>query len=875
MMPPSLLTRLIGWLCAPDLREEVLGDLHERFVLRARREGEARARRRYWRDVMSFMRPSVLGRPRLRMPDPAMFRNYFLIARRNLLRQKTLAAINISGLAVGLASCLLIVLFVLHEESYDRYHANADRLFRMTTEGSIAGKEIRIATAGTQAGPALVRDYAGVEATVRLYREGTFHVRKDHQVFKEERVVFPDSNFFQVFSIPLLKGDPKTVLVRPNTLVLTETMARKYFGEQDPVGKTLTMGTRGLFEVTGVCADVPLNTHFHYDMFGSISSVKMRDKWLASGAFTYVLLRKGYSVDRLRAEMPGLVRKYVGPEIQEFLSMSLHDFEKKGDRITFGFQPVTAIHLHADFEEDTEAQGDARYVYLFSGIALFILAVACINFMNLSTAASTERAREVGIRKVLGSFRSQLMAQFLSESLVVTFLALFIAVDLVVLALPAFNELTGKQFTVGVLTEGWMPAGILTGTLLIGLAAGSYPAFFLSSFRPAGVLKAAAATGKGNRGFRNVLVTIQFVVSVSMIAGTIVVYRQLQYIQNKKIGFDKEQVLVLHDTYALGDKRESFRQEVSRLSGVEYVTAGGYMPAGLSNNGTDGFRAEDEEQRQSVPYRMKTYTVDEDYLPTLGIQLLAGQNFKTRGNPDGILVNEAAVREFGWKNAVGKRIRTVGDGTPESRRLLTVVGVIRDFHFEDMHHSIRPLVLLFGQDNYQMAVRVRSNDLTALLKQIEAGWKRRTDSPFGYSFLNQRFNALYVSEQHAGRLMGVFAVLAVCISCLGLFGLAMFTVQQRRKEIGIRKVLGASVAGVVALLSKEFLKLVGIAILIASPLAWYGTNRWLEAFAYRVSVDWWVLALAGLLAVVIALITISFQSVRAALSNPVQSLRSE
>ena len=497
-----------------------------------------------------------------------MLHNYLKIAWRNLLRNKTFTAINVLGLAMGLATCLLITLFVQHELSYDRYHSNANRLFRLTFHGQLSGQQLDNAFSSVPAARVLAQEYAGVEATTRLSYQGTFIVKRGREHYKEEQVVFADSNFFQVFSIPMLKsqrvgnttaGPPSTALLEPNTVVLTERIARKYFGDKDPIGQTLTLGTAGLFRVTGVCADVPSNTHFRYNLFASVRSLSLRETWLSSGVYTYVALRPGYSVGQLQAAMPALVKKYIGPEMQQAMGISFAEFTRKGDRLGLRFQPVTAIHLHSNLEGEIEPNSDIKYAYIFSVVAIFILLLACINFMNLSTADSAGRAKEVGIRKVLGSVRGQLMGQFLSESVLLTFLALGVALALVLALLPNFNELTGKQFNASILSSGWTLPAIGLACLVIGVLAGSYPTFFLSAFRPVRVLKSGIGADGRNGWFRNALVTVQFVASISMIVGTLVVYQQLRFIQNKKVGFDKERVLVLHDTYVLGANAWSLR----------------------------------------------------------------------------------------------------------------------------------------------------------------------------------------------------------------------------------------------------------------------------------------------------------------------------
>jgi putative ABC transport system permease protein len=880
--PPRWADRLLEWFLSPHLREDVQGDLHEFYQKRIIQVSTRQANREYWWVVIHYLTPFFFRHKSANYyqsipPSPIMIRNYLKIAWRNLMLRKAFTAINILGLSIGLATCLLIVLFIQHELSYDSYHANANRIFRITIAGSISGKEIKTAPMSAPAGPILAREIPGVEATTRLYQEGTFIVKHNTESFKEEKVIFPDSNFFEVFSIPLLKGNPKTVLREPKTVVLTETIAEKYFGNSDPIGKTLKLGNRGDFRITGVCEDVPSNTHCHYNIFASLNGIKLGEKWLASGAYTYVMLREGYSIEKMNAAMPAIINKYIAPEIKEFLGISLTEFFKKGNQFGFVFQPITDIHLKSHLEHEIEGNSDIKYVYIFSAIALFILMIACINFMNLSTAGSANRAKEVGIRKVLGSVQHQLIAQFLSESVLVTFIALLVALVIVALALPYFNQLSGKAFEVSVLVKGFMLPLILLACLFIGLVAGSYPAFFLSAFKPVSVLKGKISAGFKSGWLRSTLVTTQFVVSIGMIIGTIVVYRQLNFIQNKKVGFDKEQILVLQDTYVLGKQLNAFKNEIKKLSQVSNATMAGYIPAGRSNDGNEGFMIKNS-SGEMVTYREKTYNIDDDYLPTLGIKLAAGRNFSKDFQTDSaaVLINEAAAKRFGLKNPVGNSIlSTVGNGDPGSKRNFKVIGVVKDFHFESIHQSIAPLVMFYGADDYQMAIRTRTNDIPQLLEILEQKWKAQTDNPFAYSFLNDRFNKTYQSEQRIGKLFSIFATLTIIISCLGLFGLAMFTAQQRTKEIGVRKVLGASVMSIIILLSKDFIRLILVAILIVTPIAWYAMNKWLQDFAYRVEISWWIFAIAGLLAIAIALLTVSFQSIKAALMNPIKSLRSE
>ncbi|WP_080057091.1 ABC transporter permease [Spirosoma aerolatum] len=885
--PPRWADRLLEWFVAPHLLEYVQGDLHETFHKQVIEIGPTRARRAYIRAVLHCLTPFFAKRQTAepsrtiehKYPKPmlsAMLSNYLTIAFRNLWRHKAFTAINIVGLAIGLATCLLIVLFVLHELSYDRYHTHADRLYRVTLYGRMDAKDINLAYAYGPTGQTLLQECPGVEAVTRLRREGAFLVKHGENIVKEENVAFVDSNFFSVFNFPMLKGNQARALVEPNTLVLTETIARKYFGQTDPIGKTLSMGNLGLFRITGVCEDVPSNTHFHYDMFGSLQSVKTGNKWLASGAYTYVRLREGYSIQQVEGISRGFVSKYMASEINEFFGMTLSEFLKKGNGFGFVFQPITSIHLQSNLDDELAPNSDIKYVYIFSVIALFILLLACINFMNLSTVGSAGRSKEVGIRKVLGSVRKQLVSQFLTESVLLTFLALGLALGLVLFLLPSFNALAGKQFTLGAILNGKMLVGVVIACLVIGLLAGSYPAFVLSSFKPITVLNGRMQVSLRSGWLRNALVTVQFVVSIGMIIATIVANQQLRFMQNKKVGFDKEQVLVLHDTQVLGPKLNAFKDDLAKLASVIQVSKAGFLPAGSSSQSVDGIQIQDG--ARSGVYRTKSYYVDDDYLSTLGIRLAQGRNFSKAYPADksAVLLNEAAVREYGFKNSpIGKQLSTVGDGTEGSKQTYTVIGVVKDFHFESMHQRIAPLLLFYGGDNGQLALRIRTDDIPSLLSTIEQRWKAETANPFAYSFLNERFNTMYQSDQRIGQLVSIFAGLAVMIACLGLFGLAAFTTHQRTKEIGVRKVLGASIVSIITLLLTNYLKLIFVALLIASPIAGYVMSQWLRDFAYRIEVEWWFFALAGGLAILVAVLTVSYQAIKAALMNPVKSLRTE
>ncbi|GAB3025472.1 ABC transporter permease [Spirosoma pulveris] len=812
-----------------------------------------------------------------------MLTNYIKIAWRNLVRNKAFSAINIAGLAIGLATCLLISLFILDELSYDRFNEKADRIVRVVFRGSSAGGKMNEAHVMPPTAQTLKADYPEVADATRLRMAGAPVITVNNRTFRDAATAFVDSNFFQVFTLPLQQGDARTALTRPNTAVISQTLARNYFGNQNPIGKIITMKSwKATYQVTGVIDPIPTNSHFQADLFLSMASLPEANgnSWMTSEFFTYLVLLKGYDYKQLEAKLPQVVEKYMGPQLQKAMGMTLSQFRQKGNDIGLYLQPLTDIHLHSDFAYDLSPSGNIQYVYISGAIALFILLIACINFMNLSTAGASKRAKEVGIRKVLGSVKQALTTQFLVESLLLTAVALLLAIGLVYLALPAFNELAEKNLTLNFTASPWLLPGLLLFGLAVGLLAGSYPAFFLSSFKPISVLKGTRFTGSRNSiSLRSGLVVVQFFISITLIVSTTVVYRQLSYIQNKKLGYDKEQVLVLPETWLLGKNEEAFRNQLMQDSRVVNVSTSGYLPAGPGNNNNFFVYPESNRNGDPVPQIVKTlrYDVDYNYIPTLGIQLATGRNFsKTYGTDStGIILNETAARTLGWaKNALGHSLsRADRDGKVMTYR---VIGVVKDFHFKSLHEPITPLVMVLGSNSGTVIAKVKTKDISGLLASLKTQWNQfTTDAPFNYAFLDERFNATYRAEQKTGLILGIFAGLTIFVACLGLFGLATFMAEQRTKEIGVRKVLGASVVGIVSLLSKDFLKLVGIALLLAVPVSWWVMTKWLQDFAYKIDIDWWIFALAGVLAVFITLLTVSFQSVKAALVNPVKSLKSE
>jgi len=806
-----------------------------------------------------------------------MLRNQFKVALRNLWRNKGFSAINISGLAIGIATCLLILLFLQNEFSYDRYNEKADRMVRVVFRGNTGAQEMKEANVMPPVAQALKSDFPEVQEATRIRTFGVPRITYKDKTFRENAFAFVDSNFFQVFTIPLIQGDAKTALLQPNAVVISRAVAKKYFGNEDPLGKVLQFkDNNAALTVTGVIDKVPLNSHFHFDLFASMSGLPEAkvSSWMTSNFYTYLVLPEGYDYKRLEAKLGPEVDKYIGPQMQQAMGLTLAQFRQQGNQIGFALQPITDIHLHSDLTGDMEPYGDIRYIYIFSAVAVFMLLIACINFMNLSTAGASKRAKEVGIRKVMGSVKGQLVQQFLTESFILTFVALMLALGLVQWALPVFNDLAGQNLSLHLMTHLWVLPALIGLGLFIGFLAGSYPAFYLSSFNPVAVLKGRFASGKKSSGFRSGLVVFQFFISITLIVGTLVVYKQLAYIQHKKLGYDKDQVLVLQETYWLGHNQDAFRQQLQQDPRVLSVSSSGFLPAG-SSDASLFYAYPDNHSSELVKTQM--YYVDDQYIPTLGMEMASGRNFSKAFGSDstGIIINETAARAYGWgENALGRTItHRDNDG---KNYTYSVIGVVKDFHFKSLHELIAPLAMTLSSNSGSMIVKVKARDIAGLLASMKKEWKDfKPDAPFSYSFLDERFNTTYKAEQNIGYILGIFAGLTIFVACLGLFGLVTFTAEQRTKEIGIRKVLGASVTGIVTLLSKDFLKLVLLAFLIAMPVAWYVMNRWLDDFAYHMTINGWVFALTALLAMTLTFFTISFQAIKAAIANPVKSLRAE
>ncbi|MEP6614938.1 MAG: ABC transporter permease [Ginsengibacter sp.] len=808
-----------------------------------------------------------------------MLKNYFKVALRNLWKNKGFSALNIVGLSIGIATCLLITLYVTDELSYDKFNNKADRIYRVNVDLKFGGAEQKFAVASAPLAFTLVKDFPQVENAVRFRGYGSSVVKKGEQNIRETRIIFADSTLFSVFTIPMVAGDPKTALTEPNSVVINQSTAKKYFGSSNAVGQVLRFDNRTDYKVTGVIQDLPGNSHFNFDFFISMSGAdeSRNGVWASFNFNTYLLLRKGTDPKGVISKMEETNNKYLWPQVQQMMKVDPAEFKKAGNYMNLSLIPLTDIHLHSDRVAELAPNNDIQVVYIFSLIAIFILVIACINFMNLSTARSSNRAKEVGIRKVLGTRRSNLVGQFLTESVLMSLLSFLMAVIIAVLLIPFFNQLASKKLTLSPFDHPVLVPVLLVFAVLVGLLAGCYPAFYLSAFQPILVLKGKLASGFRHSYFRSTLVVFQFAISIALIIGTVVIYNQLTYIQNKKLGFNKDQVLIVQNAYVLDKKAETFKNEALKFNDIRSASVSGYLPVPSSRSDQPFFPEGVIDQKKAVA--MQQWTVDVDYIKTMGMEMKEGRNFSKDLLTDSssIIINETAAKLFGFTDPLNKKITSFTDINNGGNKLnYQIIGVVKNFHYASLRENIGALCMFLGKSTDAISFRINAGNASATVKNIESLWKKMVPSePFTYSFMNEDFNRMYEAEQRVGKIFISFAILAILIACLGLFGLATYAAEQRTKEIGIRKVLGATVSNIVQMLSKDFLKLVVIAALIAFPVSWWAMNKWLQDFAYRITISWWIFVGAAFIAVLIALFTISFKAIRAAISNPVKSLRAE
>ncbi len=802
-----------------------------------------------------------------------MLKNYFLVAFRNITKQKFYAFINILGLTIGITATLFVILYVSDELSYDRFHTNIDNMYRVGLHGRLGGQDVRVTSTPPPLVAALKNDVPGIQDAVRLWERSDVIISYEDQVFTEDKIFFTDSSFFDFFSFKLLEGDPKTALTEPNSIVLTENSARKYFGKDSGLGKILIFGNaKSAMKVTGIVQDPPSNSHIKFNYLVSFSSndFGISDQWLSNSLNTYFIKHNEALIDEIDAKLNNdIIPKYVGPQIQQFLGISLDQFIEQDGAYGYFINPVKEIHLYSDVQGELEPPGNISYIYIFVAIGLFILIIASINFMNLSTAKSAGRAREVGMRKTFGSLKRQLMGQFLVESIIYSLVSVILASIITILLLPQFNLISGKILSYRVLMSPMMITGLVSLVIVVGFLAGSYPAFYLTSFKITEVLKGQASKGMKSGRIRSVLVILQFSISILLIICTAIVYNQLQYTQKKNLGFKKENVMVIANVSRLENNRQGFKDGLMSHNAIAAASYSNSVIPGVNN--TTIFRKPGLEEDHIVG----VYFADHEHMETMGFELDEGRNFSRDFLSDStaMLVNQAIVDEMGWDDPIGEKLISFNGQEPLE---LTVIGVLKNFNFESLRDKVRPLMIRLGDFGDDMTVRVKFEDPKEAVQFVESKWKElATDAPFEYSFLDEQFDELYRAEQRLGFLFTIFTILALFIATLGLFGLAAFTAEQRTKEIGIRKVMGASIMGVMQVLSFEFIKYIGIAFIVAIFPAYYFMSKWLENFVYRVDISVWAVLLSGLFALLVAVLTVSYQSFKAARINPAKTLRYE
>uniref|UniRef100_UPI00404A293D ABC transporter permease n=1 Tax=Fulvivirga sp. TaxID=1931237 RepID=UPI00404A293D len=884
--PPRLFERLFEWFCADDFFEELQGDLEEAYYHNVEVHGTAVARNIYRKEVLLMLRPSVMKKIKGRFKNSNsnnidMIRNYLKIAVRNILGQKLYSFINIFGLAVGMAATILISLYVQNELSYDKYHDKADRIYRVSREwlNQDGESSLHLGHIAPPFAPLIENDFEGVvEQAVRLMSGyGPLMSTADgEKQFEEDNFFFADADVFKVFSWEFIKGKPETALVEPNTLVLSETAAKRYFGDEDPIDKSLTFNNFGLeieMKITGIIQDAPNNSHFHYNMIASfltyenvVGKEQLMQQFGSNNFSTFLLLPKGVSPSEFEAGVPAFIDKHLGQSNDgnaASLTNKLH------------LMPLTDIHLHSHLDSEIEANGDIKYVYTYIIIALFILLIACINFMNLSTARSMKRAKEVGVRKVMGAFRTSLIRQFITESVLLATVSAILAVGIVVVVMPWFNNFSGKQLSLTTVDPMFFGTLMLGVVLVVGLMAGSYPAFYLSNFTPVKVLKGAKLNSHKKVNLRSVLVIFQFFISICLIIGVGVIGDQIEYMKTKDLGFRKDNMIVLPSNQQIHDNFQMIRDRLMKQPSIEDVTFASRVPSGRLLD-SQGGQAEIGGEMVNINFRIADIHVDHSYLKTLDVKFLAGRNFDynlASDSTEAFILNNAAILGLGYtspEEAVGKKFNYGG-------RNGFITGVVDDFHFESLHQSIAPMVFLITQGRARnVIVQFKEGMESEASDYLKGEWETlRPGSTFDYYTISESFNDQYMAEEKLSQLVSYFSWLTIFVAVLGLFGLSSFSIEQNIKEIGIRKVLGASVGSVMYLFTKRFAILVIIGIIIAIPASYYGMTEWLSGFPYATSLKPMTFIVGGISALIFAIITVSYEIIKAAISNPVNSIRNE
>jgi putative ABC transport system permease protein len=802
-----------------------------------------------------------------------MIFNYLKTALRFMLRQKAYSFINLAGLSVGIAAALIIVIYISDELSYDRFEPDAPLTYRLGFSASLQGNDLEAATTPAPVADAMRREIPEVTDAVRFGLWRTLPVSYGDRSFTEKHALVADSNFFNFFNFPLIEGDPLTALKGPNKMLLTSTGAVKYFGHESAIGQILLVGSgKTAYEITGIVSDPPANSHITFDVILSGESWDyMKDnQWTSNNLYTYFKVHEGADIDKVQEQLNGLIEKYTGPELEKYIGMTLAQFREQGNNVGLFAQPMLDIHLYSRLTDELTANGDIQYLKIFGAIALFILLIACINFMNLATARSASRAKEVGIRKTVGAVKSKLIFQFLTESTLYSLLSTALAIVLVGAVLTGFNTLANKSLTLSVLLETPILLSLIAFPVLTGVLAGSYPAFYLTAFRSAEVLKGRIRTGAAGSVFRNVLVTFQFVISIALIFGSLVVYRQLKFMQEKNLGFDRENVIDLLHTWSLGKNSAAFKDELSRHP--EFVQSSYVNSVPPNYSWHSAWRKGGSEQ----DFLLYVYSVDYEHTETMGYRLKEGRFFSRDFPADtaAVVINEATFKAMAFNSLEEAEVISYQGDEP---RTVKVIGILEDFNFLNPRDVVKPMIMVFGgEPNNEMAIRLSPGNTVEQIALLESLWKKYAPgSPFEYSFVDQNYDALFRAERRMSSIILIFTVLAISVACLGLFGLATYTAERRGKELSIRKVLGASVPQIIVLLTRNFITLVLVAFAVSAPLAWFLAESWLTGFANRISLGIDMVLLSGVTALVIAVATVSFQSIKASVENPVKAMRSE
>jgi putative ABC transport system permease protein len=877
--PPRLAQKFLVKFLREDIAEEVMGDLDEKFYAILKRRTSWRAKINYWFQVFNYLRPfAVRKSPTNHLNQLDMLENYFKIGWRNMSKQKMYSFIKVGGFALGIAACLLISLYIKDELSYDQHFPDKERIFRIIAtykDDSITDKSVWFQAPFASA----IKDvYPEVEKVARLnpvplFGAGSNEVRRadKQENFYEEGFTYADQEFIDMLQLPFVYGNRKLALTSPKTIVISKSKADKFFPGEDPIGKILVLNNNNdrSFTVTGVYEDFPATCHVQYDFIMTLKDINFypgeQTNWRASNYPTYVLLRDGTDVAEFSKKLYTIVEKYWLP-VQ--VQAGMVNAREIASRVSFTAQPITDIYLKSDKIDDRLKHGDIRFVWLFGAIGVFILLLAVINFVNLSTAKSANRAKEVGIRKVVGSVRGYLVRQFLTESMLYSMLSFAMGITLAWLLLPFFNSLAVKTL-VFPWREWWLAPSMLGAMLIVGIFAGLYPSFYLSAFKPIDVLKGNLSRGSKTSKMRSVLVIFQFTTSIVLIIGTFIIYKQMNFLMNKKVGFEKDQVVLIHGTNTLGKQVATFRDALEESAGIQSASISDYLPiAGTKRNGNSFWKEGKIQVDRGVSGQR--WVVDHQYIETLGMKIVDGRNFSSSIASDsaGAIINQAMANELKLDNPVGQRIT---NGT-----IYTIIGVVENFNFESMREDIGPLMMVLGTSPSIIAVRGTSANISQLLASITSVWQKFSPhQTLRYTFLDDSFATMYEDVQRTGRIFTTFSVLAIVVACLGLFALSAFMVEQRGKEVSIRLVMGASVRNIFHLLTNNFFVMIVISLAIAVPVSWYYMDKWLNDFAYKISITWEVFAISGAVVLGIALITISYQAIKAALTNPVQNLRSE